>query len=85
MHNILTSISAHKEKTVLEELSMEAALEVFDEKWKDIEEKEGSARKSTTFTDIYELISHNKTMVRSEWAVLLKLVQKKYMECTGGY
>jgi len=40
--------------------------------------KEGDApRADATFTEIYELILYNQTMVKSEWEILLQLIQKK--------
>ena len=59
---------------------MTVALKGCDGDWNGKEGKEGSPQTNATFTEIYELISCNKTMVRSEWASLLQLIQQKHME-----
>ena len=40
--------------------------------------KGASIQMNTSFTEIFDLIFHNKTMVRSELAVLIQLIQNKY-------
>jgi hypothetical protein len=62
------------------EVRMEAACRALDQGVEGVEEREGTPRTDATFTEIYELISENEIMVSAEWAILLKLVQKKYME-----
>ena len=59
---------------------MTAALKGCDKNWNDEEEQEGSPQTNATFTEIYELISCNKTMVGSEWVLLLQLIRQKHME-----
>lgn len=56
---------------------MEAALKKRSTGWKDIRKDCEAPRTDATFTEIYELIYQNQTMVRSELGVLLQLIQKK--------
>lgn len=51
-----------------------------DTAWKYIEKEVDVPRTDATFTEIYELIFYNRTMVRSELAALLQIIQKKLME-----
>lgn len=71
----------HPEKTG--EADMDAALKKCDRGWKNVENQSDLPRTDATFTEIYELIFYNQTMVRSELAVLLQLIQRKLMEKIG--
>lgn len=62
---------------------MDAALIKCDTDWKQIETEGEAPRKSATFTEIYELIFYNQTMMPSELGVLLQLIRKKLMEKAG--
>ena len=58
---------------------MEAVLEEQAD-WDGAEKHVVPPRIDASFTEVYELIFHNKTMVRSELDVLLQLLEKKLME-----
>ncbi len=51
-----------------------------DGEYRDVIKEGYTHRFDASFTEVYELIFYNKTMVHSEWEVLLKLVQKKIAE-----
>lgn len=56
---------------------MDTAVENYDVDRKRAEKEGDAPRTDAAFTEIYELILYNQTMVKSEWEILLQLVQKK--------
>jgi hypothetical protein len=62
---------------------MEAALQNLNEEWPECREKASPYRMDAKFTEIYELIFYNNTMVETELNALQQLIEKKYQEKTG--
>jgi hypothetical protein len=62
---------------------MDAAAETYETTRKHVAGKNGAPLTEATFTQIYELISHNQSLVRSELGVLQALIQKKLLQMEG--
>jgi len=62
---------------------MDAAMENCNPGWNQLK-RDQSSRTDAAFTEIYELIFYNRTMVKSELEVLLHLIRQKLRETREG-
>lgn len=62
-------------------MDMDAAVENYEVTMEHVVANKNSAPLTeATFTEIYELISHNQSLVKSELGVLQELIQKKLIQ-----
>jgi hypothetical protein len=62
------------------ETIMDAAVKNYEVEMEHVAAESSVPLTEATFTEIYELISHNRSLVKSELAVLQELIQKKLMQ-----